>query len=474
MPGIHRDSEVTRLMRIIETMKDGLNICGINGPGGVGKSFFVEYVLAQLDFRADGLLYLNVNGADAQNRGDFISLIGDQLTPRTLPPPAKPQTDYFPHVRDIISIHRELINQVTNELNRKQVSDDIKELILTSLRMGRIVNKVIPKTQEYLDVAAVEKSELSEIAGDVYDQIRSLETLKESTAIPGPFRDILGITRKNSVRRDLYGTVSDALVTDLSAAISGYRKKDRFKLTQRPIAGMKKLLIVIDDFEALAETLGDFLVGKFIPQLADADFSSLIVIIGRDDLETSHVGLAQHCKKFIRDEIRIEPLPSKESVDLLQSAGVSSERSIILYELTQGLPFLLNLVIEELKSGDGETALFLAKFFTRTTRWMTPREKEWFGKLCYLSEVNEDTLAWIFPVTEVSIIQKWFERDSVRDPSSRTFRVRPLIRDKVLRYQEIRTPTLHRKMVELIQEEQAKLIVQRQPPSHRDHATEFP
>jgi hypothetical protein len=44
-------------------------------------------------------------------------------------------------------------------------------------------------------------------------------------------------------------------------------------------------------------------------------------------------------------------------------------------------------------------------------------------------------------------IQDWFEREaSVRDPSAEEFRVRPLIRDKVLRYLELRSPTRHREL----------------------------
>lgn len=81
---------------------------------------------------------------------------------------------------------------------------------------------------------------------------------------------------------------------------------------------------------------------------------------------------------------------------------------------------------------------------------MTPRELEWFVRVCYLDRVNEDTLAPLFPGEDVRRIQDWFEREpSIRDPSASFFRVRPLIRDKVIRYQEVRAPSRHKELVRI-------------------------
>ena len=116
MPGIHRDSEVTRLMRFMDEPREGLNICGISGLGGVGKTFLVEHVLSGLVLEKEGFLRLMVNGSNTQNRRDFLGLIDGQLTPRSLPPPAKSKADYFPQVRDIASIHRDLMNLASREM----------------------------------------------------------------------------------------------------------------------------------------------------------------------------------------------------------------------------------------------------------------------------------------------------------------------------------------------------------------------
>ena len=78
---------------------------------------------------------------------------------------------------------------------------------------------------------------------------------------------------------------------------------------------------------------------------------------------------------------------------------------------------------------------------------MSPREREWFLRVCYLENVNVDTLGPLFPGEDVERIQDWFEREaSIRDPTAPVFRVRPLIREKVLRYLELRSPSRHTDM----------------------------
>ena len=93
------------------------------------------------------------------------------------------------------------------------------------------------------------------------------------------------------------------------------------------------------------------------------------------------------------------------------------ERAKELFVATQGYPFLLSLVIEETGAPGGGSALFLRRFFERTTRWMTATEIEWFVRVCYLERVNLDTLARLFPQEQCAVIQTWFEKEpSIRDP----------------------------------------------------------
>jgi hypothetical protein len=61
--------------------------------------------------------------------------------------------------------------------------------------------------------------------------------------------------------------------------------------------------------------------------------------------------------------------------------------------------------------------------------------------------VNLDSLKPLFPDEDVEKVQSWFEREaSIRDPAASQFQVRPLIREKVLRYQEVRAPSRHQEL----------------------------
>ena len=54
--------------------------------------------------------------------------------------------------------------------------------------------------------------------------------------------------------------------------------------------------------------------------------------------------------------------------------------------------------------------------------------------------------------TEIGRNTEWIQSlralESIRDPSAPVYRVRPLIREKVLRYLELRSPSRHRDMLE--------------------------
>jgi hypothetical protein len=446
----HRKSEVARLLELLERPGPGLGIIGLSGPGGVGKSYLLAHVLdlASAGSSLRGSLKLSVDGGSDQARGDFFGLVDGQLAKRSLPPPAAPEQDHFPEVRRVASIHRALVEAARAELGSSPAPDGIKDAAIGLLTAGRRLNEAIPRTRQYLDVAGAKlgEAELARTVDEAWKTIAGLHAFRDASVLPGPLRDALGLGVRARVKSDLHQVTADALLADLSVAIGG---RKGLRLGRAPIPGIDRLLLVIDDFEALAPTLEEFLVGALIPRLADAPFPATLIVLGRDDLDAMHPAWGQHCRQYLREQIRLSPFGREAALDLLARAGVPEARREEVYQATQGFPFLLGLLVEELGAEGTDSALFLRKFFDRTTRWMSAREREWFVRICYLDRVNIDTLAPLFPGEDTDRIQDWFEREaSIRDPAAAVFRVRPLIRDKVLRYLELRSPARHRELAE--------------------------
>jgi hypothetical protein len=435
-----RPSELSRLRALLADQPRGLSIVSISGPGGVGKSYFLREALEGVDVATTGTIVLGTDAASPQARGELFTLL-DGLFRRSLPPPADPRRDYFPRLREVAGYHRELERSLLAELRQADPRRP-EDTLVALLRAGRVLNAHLPFPVG-MAVQAIGEPEIRAL-------VRAARAMQERTALPGPLRDLLGVTRQNRVRSDLYRLVAEELRGDLSAAIGGYERRDRIRITQRRIPGARRLALVIDDYEAVGPLLGDFLVGALVPELAAAPFDTALVIVGRDDLEATHPGWAQHAKAYQREAIRLAPFDRAAAFALLAEAGLPEERRAPLFELTQGYPFLLTLALEEAAADGAESALFLRKFFDRTTRWMTPTEQEWFTRICYLDTVNEDTLARVFPADQAPRIQDWFEHEaSIRDPAAALFRVRPLIREKVLRYLERRAPSRHAELLAL-------------------------
>lgn len=441
-----RSSEVTRLLEVLRDPGPGLSVVGISGPGGVGKSFLLAHVLDQLEPVKAGYLLLRADGSNPDTRNDFFGVIDAQLFRRSLDAPADPGKDYFPRLREVVAEHRSVTEEAMHELAKKGAPENVRKAAKLLLRTGRVLNVAgsLP-SRKALDVAlSVDDRTVNEGLDVAWDLVRDLKGLRDATKLPGPLRDLFGVTRRNRVKRDLYALTAAELRTDLSAALSGYEKGDSKKITHRRIQGLDRLLLVLDDYEASAELLGDFLVGALAPTLATAPFRTVLVILGRDDLKTTHVGWDQHCRRHVKEQIRLTPFDRDATNRLFDQAGIDAARWPALYEATQGFPFLISLACEEANEAEAESVVFLRRFYDRTTRWMSERERDWFERVCYLDRVDEDTLATLFGADEIPVVQDWFEREpSVRDPAAAFFRVRPMVREKVLRYLEVRSPNRH-------------------------------
>ena len=278
----------------------------------------------------------------------------------------------------------------------------------------------------------------------------TLRDLAPTVPLPGVLNDLLGISKRNRVKHDLYNITADALAGDLVAALNGYRPKDWYKFTHARIPEFKKLLIILDDFEVIAPVLSDFVISALMPSLSKSSFPVVMLIACRDHLGAINPGFDQHAKKWIVQDIRLSAFDRKEAYRLLSEANIPAERQPHLFEITHGFPYLLSLVIEQATQPDADSALFAKKFYERTTRWMSKIEKEWFRQLCYLDVINDDTIEEMFGSSaDAPAVQEWFGNEaSIRDPISREFTIRPLVRDVCLQYFAVKSPIKHKKMTE--------------------------
>jgi len=454
-----RPSEATQLRTTIEGHRQGLAICGISGPGGIGKSYLIDNVLSSLDITQSGWMALRVDAAHAEVRDDFFALIDGEIARRSLAPPADASMDYFPNTRRVAAKQRAIVTRVEAELNaRDDVSEEVKQAVVAMLKSARFLNQTVSYSQKFLDLTKydIEPDKVGEFMDETLAVVKTLKTLRDSELMPDAVRDWLGMNLESRLKRDPYGVTTEALVSDLSAVLtdettphSSLRELLRSPSSRERIriSGLDRLLLVIDDYEALEATLREFLISSLIPRLADARFATLLIIAGRDDLEATNPGWGQHCKRYLADPIRLRSFDEETAAQLMEAAGIPEARRARIFELTKGFPLMLSFAIEEATTGEGGSALFLKKVFDRTTRWMTADQRDWFVYTCYLDEVNEDSLRLFIPEEDIERVQDWFESEaSIRDPTSATFRVLPLLREKVIRYIEVRSPARDREL----------------------------
>lgn len=446
-----RQSHAEAIRNVVLNPSDGANIVWISGPGGVGKTFLLNWALEALDLRKEKYLRLHINARNRQICTDFLALLDTGLAPANLPYPETQGTDYFPQSRRIIHIYQDICRDVRKELDRKGVSEELKLAVLFLVRSGRFLNIIYPPSRPFLELLKyVSDEEVHKALNEAYEKLNEIQSLWTKRPLGGAILDLSRQTFPNQVKQSLYRVCADALLGDLSAFLALYRKRDRWRLTRGKNEIFDKLLLVVDDFEALSPVLEKFLVDYLIPGLADMDFKTVLFIISRDVMRFSDPGWDQHCRKYVRSEIHLQPFTEAEAFELMARRNIPEQRAQEIYRETQGLPFLLTYLIDEAVNEEADSAPSLRAFLDRTTRWMNEKQRNWFITLCYLKKINIDILTELFPEENAEIIQEWFEKEaSIRSPGP-IWQVRPLISNKVRKYQQLRSPKQHREISERV------------------------
>lgn len=428
----------------------GLQIISVSGSGGVGKTYLLDAVLDETRSALNEALTIKIDASNEHLLKEFVLIVDQMLAPTELPQPAKSKHDYFPASRALFRKQLELAGMVESEISEnKDLSEQVKSVAKALYRLSPAV-KYIPKYGPAIAGAlkGMESVKAEEYVEPALEVLTSLKALSDDG---GFFANPLTKRRFTALRHSPYEAIADAYVSDLSAMLEGYRNEDLLtRLTHSPIKGLNRLLLIVDDYEAVGRVIGKFMVESLLPRLKNAAFSSLVIFLGRDSVYEADKDFGHHLAGNIAEPIRLEPFCESEGVKYLTSVGYTEAEALDWYRKARGLPFILRLLAENRTNEEKQSAIFFKRFYERTTRWMSSDQKEWLLPVCYLDNVNEDTLELMLPEVDAGRIMDWFENDaSVRDVKAGEYTVTPYIRHMLLEYNRRKVgETTHKDLIE--------------------------
>lgn len=429
---------------LIGEKKSGGNLAiqSIEGPGGIGKTCLFDHVADGIDLTSRNYLILRIDGNSLSVDTVEQAVIGliDSATAKV----SLNHTPryYFPTVQHVVkeieSIRIKAAAEFKKNHEDEYANKDFQKFLNWSLSAGEKINDAFPDTKKHVNFQKAKN-----LQPLIEEALPLMKSLREESP---RFWERLGVggstALRNSIKMNACAALSRAFLSDLSAILSGYQTKDALKATQPKIEGIDRLLLILDDYEKLQNSIGVFLASHLLSGLNSAKFESVVIILGRDQLEATDPSWDQHLKKNLLPRIALTPLLQSEMNELVESYGVEeSEEKERVWRDTQGYPFYVQLWLDELASG-GRSAIMLKRFNDRTTRWMNDQQKNWLQHILFLDEINIRTLEKVLDnEREASEVFNWFQHEgSIRDTSGTAFRVREYLRSRLIDYLKISDP----------------------------------
>ncbi len=295
---VGRQDAVTRLQATLagELRAHGpLTVQSIEGPGGIGKSCLFAHVLAQTDLTDRHFLRLTLDGNDPAS--DTLTAALARVVDSAEAPALhdKPAGYYFQTVKGVLQTIADIKNQAGNEFLKQHPGDKEGQAALLrfldqAFNAGKRLNEVSPVTKKRVNFRELEKWRPVLEAS-----LPLLHSLREENA---RLIERLGLRKataqRNAIKENACRELADAFISDLAAILAGYRRKDILKASHAKLPDTHQLLLVLDDYEKLQESLEEFLVGYMLPALKTAPFPSLVIVAGTRPVagDASSVGSA--------------------------------------------------------------------------------------------------------------------------------------------------------------------------------------
>jgi len=450
---VGREDAVGQLIETLTTRPGSgskLVIQSIEGPGGIGKTALFEHVLQHVDRAALKYMTMKGSGKPGTQSDPFElvqTLIASSETPTAL---RKPLAQRFTNTEEIRAVYGELTAGAKTALQHALPELPIGQLMRilnATVGCGQRINTLAPRSKLYLDFDAVEKS-LPKIEA----ALKTLPPLLDE--VPGVL-DKLGLGKvalRNAVRANALNALAEAFVTDLTALLAGYQRKNFLRPSQARVQGLERLLLVVDDYESLVANFGEFLVSYLVPRLKQCSFETVLVIIGRDQLALGHPGWNQHHQRQLAPAIALSALCRQDMDKLVLANGRTGREELDrAWADTLGYPLLVCLWMDEAREagpGAGPSIGMLKRFHDRTTHWLNEEQKCWLDHALFLPKVNVETFtAALGDRGEAKRAMKWFECDgSVRDAQGKAYCVRPYVLSRLVDYLEATDPDRAREL----------------------------
>ena len=437
---IGRGEQVAHLRSVLkwENRANGsLTILGINGPGGVGKTSLISMAEDPSLYKGLCVLRICIDATDAiSSLTDFIEQIVHTIKQEAVRRYARPNI-VLPETEATLVAFEEVLEAGVKEVKG---GDNFIKTVKQLLSLGKAISKLSSTSRNLFDVEELENF-IDADGGELIVAFKEeAPNLLNKLGFGAKSKNL-----RNAIRKNAANAFAVALEQDLRTILAGYDLKDASKALPEKIKGCDRLLLLIDDYEKVSESIGTFLAQHFLPLLKDTSFESVIVLSGRDDLTATHPSWNQHLQiHLVEPPIDVGPL-EKEDIDAI--AAVEKVDSEALWRDTDGYPYFIQLWIEAHRRG-GETAISLKKFYDRTTRWMEIEQKQWLEFCVFINEVNLETLEKITTDRSLSEqIMNWFQSEaSVRDTNTRKYTVRSYVRQRIKDYMELTDPAQYRKL----------------------------